>query len=95
MRKFKIHPDVACCAYKSGVLHDKTREYPETMWPEGEAMERVKRGFLIEVKTDKKESDIELKKEEIKDPKKSEILADPEQGEDAGIVRGKVKQDKK
>ncbi len=49
-RKFKIHPDVACCAYKSGVLHDKNREYPENMWTEGEAMERVKKGFLIEVK---------------------------------------------
>ena len=50
MKKFKIHPNVSCCAYKSGVLYDKEKEYPETMWNEGEAMERVSKGFLIEVK---------------------------------------------
>ncbi len=50
MRYFKIHPDVACCAYKHGVLHDKSAVYPETQWQEGEAMERVEKGFLTEVK---------------------------------------------
>lgn len=54
MRRFKINPDVSCCAYKSGVLHDKDRIYPETMWDPGEALERVKSGFLVEVKPDPK-----------------------------------------
>lgn len=72
MRKFKIHPNVACCSYRSGVLHDKNREYPETMWAEGEAMDKVKKGFLVLV-TEKK---IEVKEPELK--KEPEIIKEPE-----------------
>jgi len=92
MKYFKIHPEVSCCAYKHGVLHDKDAVYPETQWAEGEAMERVKRGFLVEVKASKKEAEPELEKEVIKDPEKSESKNDTGQDEGIGIVRGKVKQ---
>ncbi len=71
MKFFKIHPEVSCCAYKSGVLHDKDAVYPETMWPEGEALTRVARGFLVEV-VEKAEvtktKEPEKKTDEIKEP---------------------------
>lgn len=62
MKYFKIHPGVSCCAYKHGVLHDKEATYPETQWPEGEAMERVGKGFLIEVPAPKAEPEKDEKK---------------------------------
>lgn len=61
MRYFQIHPEVSCCSYKHGVLHDKEAIYPETQWENGEALEKVKRGFLVEVEAPKEQ---EVKVEE-------------------------------
>ena len=61
MKYFKIHPKVSCCAYKHGVLHDKEAIYPETQWPEGEAMERVEKGFLVEVEAPTTEEEAKAK----------------------------------
>jgi hypothetical protein len=64
MKYFKIHPDVACCAYKHGVLHDKGAVYKETQWEVGDAIERVKKGFLIEVPSPTEAQEIKKDKEQ-------------------------------
>lgn len=92
MKYFKIHPNVSCCAYKHGVLHDKNAVYPETQWTEGEALERVKKGFLIEVKKD--EPEVEKQQPEIK---KIDIDSDSgikKQAENENWPEGEKKEDK-
>lgn len=90
MRYAKIHPEVSCCAYKHGVLHDKEAIYPETQWGNGEFQERIDRGFLVEVEAsaeDKSEPEI---KDKIADFVKSETIPDDPKN-NTGIVRGKVR----
>jgi hypothetical protein len=54
MRHFKLKPEVISVHAGHELITDCTKEYPENKWPEEVADELVERGFLVEVKKEKK-----------------------------------------
>lgn len=49
MRKFKLHPKVACVNTIHGLCEDHNKELKESDFPKGNADKFVKLGFLIEI----------------------------------------------
>lgn len=58
MKYYNLAKNVAVCVSKKGIITENTEEgYPETHWDEHELKEKIRDGFLVEVKPNVKKAE--------------------------------------
>lgn len=95
LRYVKIKPGVISARCGKKYLTDKTAVYQTNMWPGDDALDLIKRGFLIEVDKDGNDLNaipVASKIEEVPEGDKAEAIGSKTDDESGKVDSGKKKE---